>query len=482
MGNAGKFLIVGAITVDGERYFVDTERDITTSEGNLIQTLKEQGRVNTDGSPALNRNEVPAGVSAQSWKHLLDVFEARWRSLQARTVVNDAARFADREPRVTLAHPVALTPYGNSTHRLERDDGAYTDLDPQYAEAYARAYGVELKGVASLPYRYATSRACGEQEVWARRVIHMTDGKSGVARYDCNRPMRFGPGQIIGIARAFLQKYKAEIDAAVGILAKNHPKLHRENIALFFEHLILNEFMFFNDLDLGQDIAAGKYAEIPESQLDRIEENSPNTVYTIVPGLPGGSLAWRAYGWLRDAPPGIQGFGPLQIIPSVAESAGRNKPLLAAYSPIVSAADFRDEKAVIRAILDPKKMFAVKAMTWDLQLRELEKTNPGLVPSIRASPYIANKDTARELVLLVGATELVQFPENTAGIQEGMSATALEPVVPVLFMMGDVLRQPPILEGIRTVEVKASELCPALAFGAVKRPDGSQICVLSGSQ
>jgi len=482
MGNSVKFTQVWAFTIDGERYFVDSGRDLSPQEKDTISKVKTRGMQNVDGSPRLSRNEPPREYESQSeiWTGFIDVLESRLRPLQVRTIVIDAARFVDRAAEALKGiQPVPLQQYGNSTHRLEPDDGKNASLDPLYATAYAKAYGVDLSKATPLPYTASVSRACNPTDSWKRRIVYATSPLAGLARYDCNRPHRVGPPLIMGIALAFLKKYQANIDAAVAILAANHPKLHANNIKLFFTHLILDEFMFFNDVDLGQDIAAGKYAGIPQAQQDRIEKNAPNTLYTVATWLPGGSALWRAYGWLRDAPPVIQGFGPLQIIPGVALWAARNPALFKSYAPTLSAADFRDEQSVIRAILDPEKMFAVKAMTWDLQLRELEKTDPDLVPSIRASPYIVNKETARELILLIGASELIQFPENVDGIQSRIPDSGVEPILHRLYIMGDMLGISPQLDGIRVMETGVAAMCPDMAFSTVQKPDGAHICLMS---
>ncbi len=462
------------IVVDGTAYYVLLS-DLTRDDFTVLRAANPDGKKR----PFVLVSHTPpvSNVGSDAWSAYVNHFQQRLEGLARQSSLVNLDRFQDRLPirakAVVRGGSVPQT-YGKSTASLSDDDGKHAAKDPQYGRAYASIYGVDVGQIQSPEgdYELRSGTLCADHKTWDRRVIYLNgeELRSIVGYCDVEE---FVPKEIGAVAIAFLQKYKPQIDAATAILASRHPSLRLENLRSEFVGLVVTEFELFDSIDVAQDIAASEYAGVPKKVQERMHRDFPLTAWTQVM-----KWGWGPASYLVDV--STQAFGPLQIIVGLAQAASRDKELLAAYYPIVSADDFKDEQAVIRASFDPAKMFALKAMLWDLQLQELEKNadTRDLVPSIFFSPYILHGETARELALLSGARELVQFPERATDIYDRMTRLELEHVLARLVRAADMWgSERPKLDGIAYSKAGKLETCPPTAFGAVRRGDGSQICI-----
>lgn len=342
-----------------------------------------------------------------------------------------------------------------------RDDLPDRQFYPELAKNYAFAYGIAEDQIGGIPlkyqYRDPNTKLFGE--------------------------VKTKNGELIGTVLGFFRAHRDEIKKAVDILAKRHPNINKENLYIYFCKFLFLEFALFDKTDLIQDGAAAVFADIKEDLRNRMEDSFPNTFEQGIAFTTLGSLAWQFESWRRNIPIGSQGLGPLQIIPDLALASGREKLIAQAYRSLLSKEDLSDQKAVIRASFDPKKMFAIKAMTFDLQLTALELS--------RLTEYLPEDETlltnpriVGEIKLLETAQRLVQFPEKTREALQYATALSLEQAITNLFMFGEVLGVQPKIEGIQVEDIAMAPtpsgyVCPPGTFGNFSLSNQPKSCLSS---
>ncbi len=475
------------VEIDGTRYTVCPELELDKSLAEWILA----GGASPDGTYILSSQSPPENLRGNSageaaWVGLLGMAAHVLGKIAERSTALNPSQF-DLSQRAQALQPVisgksALPRRGESTDRVDSDtDWGPQDVDSRYARAYAETYGVRFQS-PPRSYQVSNPSVCTDTSpLPLRHRVILRQSETSLAYYVCNAMKRTWSPEVHAVVSDFLRTYQVLIRRAVKILAQNHPNLRRENVELFFDSLITTEFMYFNDIDLAQDIAAGAYAGISERYLDGLKARGPDTWKSTAVSTPFlGSRFWRFESWRRDIPIASQGLGPLQIIVGLAMEAARDKALLASYAPLVSGEDFKDEQAVIRAIFDPTKMFAAKAMTWDLELRDLEKTDPFFAPALLLNPDVPKLSAAREIGLLAAAQHLVQFPEQ-ANVGSMMLATiniadTLSHLLPISSLTGVPLQ----VEGVQVLTRDSGSECPPTTFGSVEdQSDGSKLCLVS---
>lgn len=316
-----------------------------------------------------------------------------------------------------LAHSTAET--------SGRDDGPNGKRFPEYAEAYARAYGVNLNSsrpvMGILRFRAADRRELG--------------------------PPSFMDPQIATASKAFIDANRERIDEVVNVLASRHPNLHRENIFLFLCKFVFTEFALFNETDLIQDAAASVYAGVDEPLRATMKRQFPDT-FKISAGFTWlGSQTWQFESRRRNVPIESQGLGPLQIIPGLALAAKRYPKIIEAYGKFLSATDFADTQSVIRASFDINKLFALKAVTLDVELQAIEDAKViSCLPQREDNHLDTNMDG--ELALLETAFKLVQFPEEAKKALSYAGAFSREESLFGIFTLGTILGVRPWIEGV----------------------------------
>lgn len=352
--------------------------------------------------------------------------------------------------------------YAASTESVVgRDDLPSRQYYPELPKSYATAYGIAGNQIREIPIKY-----------------------------QCRDPYTklFGDvktknGDLVGTAVGFIHAHKDEIKKAVDILAKRHPNINKENLYIHFCQFLFLEFALFDETDLIQDGAAAVFADVKENLRNRMEKSFPNTFEQGIAFTTLGSLAWQFESWRRNIPIGSQGLGPLQIIPDLALASGREKLIAQAYRSLLSKEDLSDQKTVIRASFDPKKMFAIKAITFDLQLTALERSH--LTEHLpEDETLLTNPRIVGEIKLLETAQRLVQFPEKGPEALQYAAALSLEQAITNLFMFGEVLEVEPKIEGIKVEGIPMAPTpsgyeCPPSAFGNFSLSNQPKSCLSS---
>lgn len=293
----------------------------------------------------------------------------------------------------------------------------------------------------------------------------------------------------------FIQKYRSQFDAALEILTRNHPDIDPGFIKCAYAELILVEFEFYQFSDAMQDTAMAVYTDSPwrkplEKHLFGFFSAPAGWLANSSPG----EWLWRKYSLARDVPLENQGFGPLQIIPGLAISAlaepglyesGYNKfldtpefneavKILRTEGPLTEEEYEKVLKIVSKATLDPEKMFALKAMTWDLQLTNV-KTVPVAVAS-STIPFIKNYDTARQIAIVMGAFFMVQYPERHEVLEEvpAVSYSRLSRH----YLLGHALGISINLKGLSVLKTDSKNPCVEYAPGGFT-VDYTEYCLIS---
>lgn len=473
------------IVIDEKLYLFHPTDDLSKEQFERLRPVLQKGWFERNELPIVDSYIPPPNFSEQEWPAFIINLRADLEDIHRQTTFLYAEKVSDRfgsQIQKVIARTKPPTSYGTSTYSKGEDD---PPNEPDITHGYAFAYGVTPESITpiSIFIYLAFERPINinldftkktnpnikneaqkivilneNQEILSEdRLIQIEstesfyvweNGKDKKRSEEYFEKVKKQEAIKNGAAIAFLKKYKPEIDRAIQILSQNHPDLAKENLTLAYDQLIRLELAYMDEIDLVQDAAASRYAEVPQSRIDLFEKYFPSSVRVSVGFSSLGSSLWRLVSWKRGVPIVTQGLGPLQIIPGIALSAFQNKPLFDSYSHLVTKEDFKDEKAIIRAIFDPQKMFAVKAMTWDLQLRELKKFPEILTTRIIPSPHINGKN-ARELALLEGARYLVQFPEKTNEVYKAIALNGYTGFIASIAQMGENLGVTLQLAGVK---------------------------------
>ena len=226
----------------------------------------------------------------------------------------------------------------------------------------------------------------------------------------------------------FVRHFSKTFEQASKILASGHPDIKYNNARGAITHRVFQELMMRDAKDLWQDWAAAYYSNSPT--LEEYEELKKHTPVGIVHGnilIDHFYFVWRiasaTYRYNLDR----QAFGPAQIIVGLARAAGQNKHLVKRYNPHLTAADFANSKAIVKATLDAKKAIFLRAMTLDYILTRLKQTafrDPEMTYPANQPPFIADAKVAREYGLLYLASLLSTFPEFDRHIPDLITSQA----------------------------------------------------------
>ncbi|MFH0958931.1 MAG: hypothetical protein V1897_09540, partial [Pseudomonadota bacterium] len=258
------------------------------------------------------------------------------------------------------------------------------------------------------------------------------------AVYD--EPVDTSQGRFYSAGAYFSHMNNDQIVNALTILKKHFSEIDPANMTLAYHALNSLELTYLNSLDVKQDLAASHYAGAPEYEALRNEFAGWASPINWFFSTEVGQKAWELSSQIfLDS--GSQGYGPLQIIPDLANAAflqGRADGWYGDYASILSPDDFTDGRAIMRACFNKEKMYALKALTWELQLREMRKIDDLRFP-YSIFPFIKNAGTARQLALLQSARELIQNPDDPSLALEDVGFSSPANIVTDMYQMGDLL-------------------------------------------
>ena len=311
-----------------------------------------------------------ADSETASMEDALSLFESRQRS---RLGLNEIFISGERYPGLGYDESLARlrrcrTPkkYATSTFAVSGPDDEGAKSNPVFATSYAQAYGSTLDNLSQQQFLISQMDTCdsfqGNETGFFKRRLKYISQNGGTSVELCGSAVH-NQATIHVIVKDFITTHQGHVDTALQIFLKAHSDLNPDILRSEYYDLIRLEFSLFNSIDLIQDAAAVTYADSPYK--DQLRRNFP------------GDAVIQA------------GFTDVGVA-----------------------------QALIRAIFDPKKMFAIKALTWDLQLTNLKNSCPNLRASVMTPPFIIDDDFAHDLTVIAGAAHLVQFPEETDGIYE----------------------------------------------------------------
>ncbi|MDO8462415.1 MAG: hypothetical protein Q7S98_06130 [Deltaproteobacteria bacterium] len=128
-------------------------------------------------------------------------------------------------------------------------------------------------------------------------------------------------------------------------------------------------------------------------------------------------MIWRVASMKEKTDRHKQGFGPGQVILGYALKAAQDPEV---FQPFVEAGfltpdNFKNDEAAMRTVLDPETFVFAKALTINLALTHLERTDfydPEVAFPSNYGYLIPNAATAREVALLVEAENDARFPDE----------------------------------------------------------------------
>lgn len=262
-------------------------------------------------------------------------------------------------------------------------------------------------------------------EVSQDRRILFIDDKGGVVKeiFHYNDSFRFdsltvSPNALIA-GNAFVDERRGDFEIASAILDKHHPDITLGNLGSFLASSFVMEIAALQREDVIQDVAVCRAVDCA------VREGYQRLFPTLLEQFWGEPIGWWngigdllmwELGSLFVSGKENQGYGIGQIISGLAMEAAADKELLRDYRPHLSESDFKDFDSTLRAIMDPKKVVFVKALTLDYTTKKAERGlfSPPVnltMPIDRACPT-TNRKTAREVVLLFGALRFMAFPES----------------------------------------------------------------------
>lgn len=483
------------ITIDGQRHFV-AEGDFDPRFWEAYSALEYLN----NGSPIFKSDSPPVDIVArgigEKWASKVHQLQERLKQVTGFTTMINAGVFRSRLS-LPLRHKLEeqrgrLRVLAASTRSVAVDDGS-RGANP-HAMKYAQIYGVREESIPKIPiwmeipyddceaFLEAKGRIPGRREgILVRRLLLVDDAlKTGVfVKHFCSA-RGYLASENFGPAAAFLWQFRAEIDQAVDILSSRHPNIPRANLVAAFLELCFVEFSIFDNTDVYQDAAAADYSESPFVNSFRAILPKEGWRKWAAPFVQG--FVWRLFSAVSGVKTTVQGLGPLQIIPDLALAALRRKDLFAAYEGLVQLEDFLDEEGneslenLLRAQFNPKTMFALKAMTWDLQLAQMEAIE-GLSIPIVERPHPMQDGAAEAIALLYGARQMVQFPTESVQAFPKFLESNFSEYLTRLYLIGHLQGVAPQLEGIRRVIHVG---CPPESFGYYQIGEGTKkVCLFS---
>ena len=450
------------IQINGNTY-ISRPEDFSP-EWNKFFGILRQKPDQPSGPIVLDERDIPSGISAKRWSESLADLKKQLEEIRRRTYELSFLQFWERLPELVedqIRRGAKPKIVAHSTVNAGKDDDLVEAGRP-YAAGLAQAYGVKSEEIVPLSYACTEKVDCQSddfQEVIRRRLLLSESGIPIAGGGDiCSSLEPYEPGYL-GAAKAFIDKHQSVLDRSMAVLAQHHPDLHAENLRLLFYDLIVIEFHVYDRTDLLQDAAASRFSGSPQESAI---EKAMGTWDTKFAFSKLGIWGWEFKSWWSDVPIETQGFGPLQIIPGLALAAYHEPGIWRDYQSVgLQPNDFVDLKSVVKAIFDPRKMFVLKAMIWDLQLKQLEEVK-GLVAPISAPPHLQSEQTAREAALLFGAYSLVQFPEKTEETLQLMLNARYDVLITSLYMLGEIFGIKPHFDGIR---LQTGKVCSDGFFG-----------------
>lgn len=466
------------IIINGEPY-VYRDEDLDSRWTQYLATIRVKFGQKT-GPIWVDEIRVPTGISAERWKESLHNLQSQLEEIRKRSFNRTFFRFERRMPGIVesqIRGSPRLKVLARSTVHAGKDDDDVEAGRP-YARGLAYAYGVKPAEIIPLPYLQTRVVDCDlfdeKPESIKRRLVLSEEGMPLIAGRDyCSSLEAYEP-EYLGAAKAFIDKNKSKIDEALALLSGHHPDLNATNLRLIFYDLIDIEFHVYDRADLLQDAAASHLVGASQESALKEALGTWNTDFAF---SKVGVWGWELMSRWKDVPLETQGFGPLQIIPGLALAAYQDADLSRPYlSTGLCPEDFADTNHVINASFDPNKMFVIKAMTWDLELKQLKTLN-GLTAPITAPPHFQSDKAAREAALLVGAYNLVQFPEQTEETVQMLLGARFDVMLTSLYLVGDIFGLEPQFEGIHK-ERKAK--CPDQSFGYFRNKNQpGDVCLFS---
>lgn len=206
---------------------------------------------------------------------------------------------------------------------------------------------------------------------------------------------------------SYVEKYDTDFDEAAKLLHASHPELHLDNVRIWIRQHFIHELRNLDSIDVWQDISACH--EIGCEYEDKFKATFPdmaesNSLY----------VAWKMASTLRNNRAN-QGYGPGQIILEQAMEAASDDDIAMKYAAHIPRKAFKDQDAMLKAILDPKRSIFVKAMIYDFILARMKETvfrSKEVRFSSDVYPFIGSDATSREMALINGAQILSMYPER----------------------------------------------------------------------
>lgn len=441
--------------------------------------------VDEDGVLNLDSNNPPLPtMPKQPWTNYVNELMPGLKRIDAITTYIDSVRFSARMPDAIRA-AIAVLPRSNASSTAGHTAGKDNEIHyPKITAAYLKCYGINPASVSPLDYSQTdsvsqTKDATGGRNLSMQRVIPYTSKPRAIHVAMVERDV---DAFLCGAVYAFATRFDSQIQKAVSILARHHPTIHHNNLLLWYYSLIGVELGLMDATDVQQDAAASVFSGAREilsaKTIFKDAVGTQNNGKTSVAFSFAGGLAWRTYSRVNGVPVESQGLGPLQIIPGLAMAAYREPGLFDDYKEVLDAGDFDSLENLIKALFNPQKMFAIKAMTWDLELKELEKIAAFTIP-ISIPPHFLDEKTAREVALLNGAISFVQWPERQNIVLE-MLENHFTSLLVNIFMLADIFGVRPKLSGITEAPMKE---CPPDSFGFYhEKGRPHKVCLFSSYQ
>ena len=134
----------------------------------------------------------------------------------------------------------------------------------------------------------------------------------------------------------------------------------------------------------------------------------------------------------------MQGFGPYQTIFGSFKEASQNKNTRLAFAQYLTPDDFKDDKAMMRAIFEKPTMSYAFLLYYLLsQLRYTTFADTAMRATPILPPFFRNKVHARQLGLMGAATIVSAYPERA--ITTPIVACVGSPTIPFYQFISDLL-------------------------------------------
>ena len=225
------------------------------------------------------------------------------------------------------------------------------------------------------------------------------------------------------LAYDWVQRYQATLDAAAQLFWSHHQEYSLNWIRLVMRQRMYHDIQLLDSTDAWQDQSACETYNCPSKQAFRDVFNGSNKVGVDWQGQlrQPWPVAWhmQSLRWQYDRM--VQGYGPMQNIPSVLVWARDYQFASEDYRDAVPELWSSNDRDIINAQLDPRKSIYSTALALDALVTMnnvfMEQT-PNFRYAADRTPFIADQSSAKRFLAIAMARELERYPEYAAALSQ----------------------------------------------------------------